>query len=109
MRRLRGLVEATKKGEFPLGILQLLDDRLAQNSVHVMRAISWLRGREPIANLLVWDSQIRVICFCSLIPCFWFFTSLFSKMFSLLSFVGNWPRNRCSTAVFWSEIRVFGS
>jgi hypothetical protein len=53
-------------------------------------------------------NQIPDIRFCSLIPCSWFLSSLFSKIFSLLSFVGNWPRNRCSTAVSCSEIRFSG-
>jgi hypothetical protein len=78
---------------------------------------SWLRGRELIAGLLVGGqtrggalSQISlVVRFCSLIPCSWFFGSLFSKIFSLISFAGNWVRNGCSTAVSCSETRSSGS
>jgi len=60
---------------------------------------------EPRGHKRARNGRLR---FCSLIPCSWFFSSLLSKIFSLLSFVGNWLRNRCSTAVSYSEVRSSG-
>jgi hypothetical protein len=78
--------------------------------------ISWPRRREFQSELISLGSdsgralsQIPVIRFCSLIPCSCFFISLFSKIFSLLSYRRELVEKSLPHSGFLLRNTVFGS